>query len=87
MCLHSCDNPPCVRPLHLWEGTQDDNMNDAAEKMRRPTKLKKADVAQARLWRREGKTYTEIAGYFGVTPMAIIAACNGVTWKHLPHPA
>jgi hypothetical protein len=26
---HSCDNPPCVRPEHLSEGTQKDNVQDA----------------------------------------------------------
>ncbi len=25
---HTCDNPPCVHPDHILEGTQKDNMND-----------------------------------------------------------
>lgn len=32
--LHSCDNPPCCRPKHLSQGTQLDNMIDAACKGR-----------------------------------------------------
>ena len=32
--LHHCDNPPCVRRSHLWEGDQDNNMKDAAAKGR-----------------------------------------------------
>lgn len=31
---HRCDNPPCVRPDHLFMGTQTDNMHDAARKGR-----------------------------------------------------
>jgi hypothetical protein len=28
MTLHRCDNPPCCRPSHLYEGDGSDNMND-----------------------------------------------------------
>ncbi len=32
--LHTCDNPPCINPWHLFLGTNQDNIRDAANKNR-----------------------------------------------------
>ena len=32
---HTCDNPPCVNPKHLWVGTQRENQLDCNKKKRR----------------------------------------------------
>lgn len=36
--LHSCDNPPCFNPEHLFPGTQSDNLLDAYRKGRRKSR-------------------------------------------------
>jgi hypothetical protein len=60
---HTCDNPPCVNPRHLWEGTHLDNLLDCLRKERKPkkykttvrgervngAKLKEADVTMIRI--------------------------------------
>jgi DNA-binding XRE family transcriptional regulator len=52
MILHRCSNPPCVRPDHLYLGTQKDNMIDRAYRTRQPKrtwKLTPADAAEIRV--------------------------------------
>lgn len=34
LACHTCDNPPCCNPLHLFEGTNADNLHDKAVKDR-----------------------------------------------------
>ena len=90
MCVcHHCDNPACVRPSHLFLGTQADNMRDAAEKGRMAdnsgennpnAKLSEKDVLAIRKAYANGYLQVNLARRYGVTPTNIGSIVRGQTW-------
>jgi hypothetical protein len=86
---HTCDNPACCNPRHLWVGAQADNLRDCRAKGRsrgqfRPghTPLTRAmtpeQIEEAkRLHYFEGVTQTEIGRRFGFHSSVISRAVRG----------
>jgi hypothetical protein len=90
--LHRCDNPPCVRPDHLFEGTNLDNVHDRQAKGRpcgvrgehhHQAKLTEDNVREIRRRLAQGHYQTDIASDYGVGQYAIWAISCGKTWSHV----
>ena len=88
---HSCDNPPCVNPAHLFLGTHTDNMADktAKERMARGeshgcAKLTEDDVRAIRSRYQFRKvTYKQLAAEYGVVPYTILEIVQRKSWTHI----
>lgn len=68
---HRCDVRLCVRPDHLFLGTREDNMRDAAQKGRTVKKLSADDVREMRVLRSSGVSNSGIAKRFGVSRQVV----------------
>lgn len=100
---HHCDNPPCVRPDHLFVGTAGDNARDCVAKRRHnlqlnpPPRLKGSASPNAKVtWekvrlirklRAEGKTYDWLAAEFGIGPTQVTNICQRICWRDDPEEA
>jgi len=81
---HTCDTPSCCNPDHLFLGTQKDNLNDMAMKLRAGTKkLTPAQVLEVRAMLSKKHTKVKIAMTFKVTESCIYAIERGITYKWL----
>ena len=89
---HKCDNPPCIRPDHLFLGTQKDNMDDMLLKGRNnpkfgednaASKLTDANVRFIRSYPIYRGSQTELAKQFNVSQELISKIVNNKNWKHI----
>ncbi len=87
---HHCDNPACVRPDHLFLGTQADNGADMRRKKRERhpsggeasgAKLSLSNVLEIRSTYRPGDNLSRIARKYGVHRITIYDVVQYKTWK------
>jgi hypothetical protein len=86
---HICDNPPCVNPEHLMDGTWADNMRDKIARGRanpawgeaKSTKLSLSDVRKIRKLKSAGMTGKELGIRFGISEMHANAVARGTYWR------
>ena len=95
--LHRCDNPRCVRPDHLFLGTNSDNMKDCSQKGRingcttmswhgelsPKSKLTWDAVTDIRT---NGDSLTTLAARYGVTKGTIWKVRMNMVWSEVARP-
>lgn len=89
LACHTCDNPPCCNPVHLFEGTHSENSLDMDRKGRRPDS-RGSRGSQARLsdddvrYIREAKDRNvDLARRFSISQATVCDIKKRRTWSHL----
>jgi HNH endonuclease len=88
---HSCDNPSCCNPKHLWLGTHQDNVTDMISKGRRVqpdnrgqkngrTKLTEKQVLAIR---KDDRSTTVIGREYGVSGVRVSQIKRNKGWNHI----
>lgn len=87
---HSCDNPACVNPSHLWLGTNLDNTRDRDRKGRgrwagniTNAHLSERDAKEIRKLCAEGMQQKDCAALFGVHKATVNDLVLRKTWRHV----
>lgn len=93
---HTCDNPSCVNPAHLWEGTSAENAQDRNRKGRsgahvHPERMARGETSgrakltddEIRTIRNTAGTLREIATPFGISRSQVSRIRRGEHWRHV----
>lgn len=84
---HTCDNPKCVNPEHLYLGTPQDNMNDKVARNRQSkmpgeshpmAKLSREDIINIRNDRRSSR---DIGKEYGISHSHVLRIKKGEKWN------
>jgi hypothetical protein len=84
---HTCDNPACCNPSHLFYGTTQENVADKIAKDRQArgemqghSKLTEDQVSEIR--RRSDESYATLAQQFNIHHSTVYRVWRGEAWKH-----
>jgi len=85
---HHCDNPLCVNPGHLFQGTHQDNSNDMIEKGRSAcgekaglAKLSNEQVKEIKESISQGETNKVLSKKYNVVPSIISMIRHNHIWR------
>ena len=85
--LHTCDNPSCVNPKHLENGTQNDNMKDMTSKLRHRYGSKSYRTTlteeQAKDIKYSSATTKEMVEKYNVSKYVVYTIRSGKRWPHI----
>lgn len=88
---HTCDNPRCINPAHLFLGTPKDNQQDSLAKGRHAghrtagesnSQAKLDAISVREIFTAEG-TITSIAEQYGVSFQLVSMIKHRKVWRHL----
>lgn len=94
---HTCDNPICTNPDHLWLGTHKENNDDKIAKSRQnntppphkvgsengASKLTEKQVKEIKILLEKRLTSRDIGRQYGVSKTTILRIKKGTHWKHV----
>ena len=85
---HSCDNPACVNPDHLFIGTAALNVADKVAKGRhlygaKVPAAKITDEIAAKIKLLKSEPTRVLAAMFGISRQSVADIIYGRTWKHV----
>lgn len=90
---HTCDNPSCVNPAHLYFGTRQQNIDDAWERNRFPlgsarpsAKITETDVIALRTEYANGADMADLEAAYGLAHSTIRGIVLGYKWKQVGGP-